>query len=553
MVSPMMASVPPSRSTRLRVASAPFRMFTTGLESDPFPIRGLMYSLVVHFLFALTTLAVPWGYWIPSRAHLAITQPITATHAVLLLPRLEPMGADGPASHFNAGGEQHALEESLVAKAMQGVVYNGPQLIVSNPPHPDNFVQTIRQPSIAELPKLPSPLPLPPMVQVAPAPSEISRPVVPVLTPAAQTARLSQEQPKIDPPRLPLAASSAADLPLGTARATVPTLAPKPALPDQSGSQTKSLLVINAFSDPELKPSAIPPGELHGAFTVSPAGSTSVGLAGGGTAQSGAPGMSNASLSGSSAYAENGASKSPAGSTVGTSVKAGVGPGIDGGQPKSASARSSSGAGNGARASGNGRGTGTAAGGGNSPFPMVMIQGGSGTNGKNTGAPSGSASADARPGYGITIVSSGASGGGFRDFGVFRNEASYTVYVDMGDAGVHGSWTMQYALDTHRAPGMADPPQRAHGALVPPYASTKSIPHYPQSPYRRRMGMAVVFGVIGPEGRFNDLRIMQSPDTGLNQSLLDSLREWVFRPAEMDGARVAVKVLLGVPVSSLPE
>lgn len=553
MVSPTMASVPPGRPTRLSAVTPPFRIFITCVEGDPLPVRGLMYSLALHFLFALTTFLVPWNYWMPSRAHLAIAQSVSPAHTVLLLPRLEPMGADGPAGRSKAGGEQNTLDESSTAKAIRGVVYSGPQLMVSNPTHPDNFVQTIRQPALPELPKLPSPLPLPPMVQVASAPSEVSRPVVPVLIAATQPARLSQQQAKIEPPKLPLAASSAADLPLGTARASVPTLAPKPVPPNQSGNQPKSLLVINAFSTSEAKPSAIPPGELHGAFTVSPVGTTSIGLAGGGTAQTGAPGLTSAAVSGTSAYAENGTSKSVGGVSKGTSVKPGIGAGTEGGRLGSAGARTLSAAGSGARLSGNGRGTGTAAGTGNSPFPLVMIQGGSaGGDGRGvTSAPT-SAASNSRPGYGLTIIASGASGGGFRDFGVFRNEASYTVYVDMGDIGVRGSWTMQYALDTHHTLGAADPPQRAHGVLVPPYASIKAIPRYPQQP-RHCSGTVVVSGVINPQGSFEQLRVMQSPDASLNQSLLDTLRTWVFHPAEVDGAKVAVKVLLGVPVSTLPE
>jgi hypothetical protein len=45
---------------------------------------------------------------------------------------------------------------------------------------------------------------------------------------------------------------------------------------------------------------------------------------------------------------------------------------------------------------------------------------------------------------------------------------------------------------------------------------------------------------------------MQGPDPDLDQLLLDSLRKWVFLPAEVDGAPVRVKVLLGVPVNSVP-
>lgn len=45
---------------------------------------------------------------------------------------------------------------------------------------------------------------------------------------------------------------------------------------------------------------------------------------------------------------------------------------------------------------------------------------------------------------------------------------------------------------------------------------------------------------------------MQSPEAGLNELLLEALKKWTFRPAEMDGGKVPVKVLLGVPVNSVP-
>jgi TonB family protein len=74
---------------------------------------------------------------------------------------------------------------------------------------------------------------------------------------------------------------------------------------------------------------------------------------------------------------------------------------------------------------------------------------------------------------------------------------------------------------------------------------------HPAVARRDREGMIVVFGVISSQGKFENLRIMQSPQPGLNQLLLDSLSKWAFRPAEIDGSHVRVKVLLGVPVNSV--
>ena len=123
----------------------------------------------------------------------------------------------------------------------------------------------------------------------------------------------------------------------------------------------------------------------------------------------------------------------------------------------------------------------------------------------------------------------------------------------MADVGAFGAnWTLQYALDSRPAANSStsDPPLR--GVLLPPYAKLKSIPRFPSDAARQgRGGMIVVSGVITTEGKFKDLQIMHSPDPGLNKPLLDSLGRWTFQSAEIDGRRVPVKVLLGVPVDSL--
>ena len=58
-------------------------------------------------------------------------------------------------------------------------------------------------------------------------------------------------------------------------------------------------------------------------------------------------------------------------------------------------------------------------------------------------------------------MASGASGGGFKDYGIFKNGVSYTVYLDMADAGLRGpNWAMQYGLDLRPSANSSDPPPR---------------------------------------------------------------------------------------------
>jgi hypothetical protein len=180
-----------------------------------------------------------------------------------------------------------------------------------------------------------------------------------------------------------------------------------------------------------------------------------------------------------------------------------------------------------------------------------VIQGGSGSGQRNIALAPASSPNNKQTSYGITIVANGASGGGFKDFGVFQNEAAYTVYIDMSDAGTRANWTLQYALDTHPAGVTAT---RSRSLLVPPYATSRLLPHFsPEVASRNHGSVIVVFGVINSHGKFEGLRVMQSPDVGFSRLLLDSLAQWTFRPAEMDGLAVPVKVLLGVPVNSVPQ
>jgi len=544
-------------------------MFTTGLESARMPARGLFYSLVAHLLFALATLAVPWNYWMPAEVHLE-TARSQVLEAPLLLPDLQPMGEGSPAhpSQNNGHGDRKksdAPAASAEAGAVQGVVYEGLQLIVSNPPHPDNYIQTIRQPDLPVTPKLPAPLPIPPMVSIAPVnpvlaapapqpePPHEARPVQAVITPPLS---LSQQLPKVDAPKLPLPASaensSLSAVATAPTPAAIPKLATPPAQPAVTPNGTHNILVVDALPNSNPPPSALPPGELTGTFTVSPNGSTSTGQAGGGTAPKGAPGIGSAAGAGNSSFAGSG-SKSAGGSGTANPALAGAGagagtgtvPGNAGGGKQTAGNGSGTGAGH-----GSGSGGSANAGSGTSPFPGIMIQGGSGS-----GRGSGREPAAAKPqtSYGMTIVASGASGGGFKDYGVFKDGVSYTVYLDMADAGLHGpNWTMQYGLDLRPSADPNDPPQ-AHGFLQPPYAISKSIPHFSAEAARRsRGGTIVVFGVINPKGKWEGLRIMQSPDPGVNQIVLNALANWTFKPAEMDGAPVPVKCLLGVVVNSVP-
>ena len=86
--------------------------------------------------------------------------------------------------------------------------------------------------------------------------------------------------------------------------------------------------------------------------------------------------------------------------------------------------------------------------------------------------------------------------------------------------------------------------------LVPPFPSTKERPEFPIELVRKYLRrLVVVYAVINTDGKLQDIAVKQTPDPLLNPAALAALEKWQFRPAEVNGEAVAVKALLGVPLS----
>ncbi len=98
-------------------------------------------------------------------------------------------------------------------------------------------------------------------------------------------------------------------------------------------------------------------------------------------------------------------------------------------------------------------------------------------------------------------------------------------------------------------PNSADDQGRSQQGLVLPFPVTKQNPDLPQdlvSRYLRQL--VIVFAVVNADGRMEQMSITETPDELLNQPVLDALRKWVFRPGELNGQPVAMKVLIGIPL-----
>lgn len=177
----------------------------------------------------------------------------------------------------------------------------------------------------------------------------------------------------------------------------------------------------------------------------------------------------------------------------------------------------------------------------------MTIQGGEGSSGGITisgGSKSPAARGD-EGSYGLTIVSTGNSGGGVGDFGVFNDETVFTVYLNPATSPDDPAppWSLQYAVLDTAGLALRD--------LLPPFAVKKPAPVWPTDLLTRYRGQQIaVYAVIDAEGRMQYLKVLQSPSARLSEGLVAVLEQWVFRPARMNGKPVAVKAVLGVTVPS---
>lgn len=195
---------------------------------------------------------------------------------------------------------------------------------------------------------------------------------------------------------------------------------------------------------------------------------------------------------------------------------------------------------------------------GDSPFAGITIVGGPGSTGSTPAATDQPEPPQARrplkTSYGVFIISTESSGGGLPSFGVFTDDQVYTVYLDMREAetDTEPPWTIEFALAQPAAATVevSENPEGSQQGLVLPFPVARKQPDLPAEILRRYPGtMAIVYAVVNTEGRMEQLSVKDSPDPGLNDALLAGLAEWTFRPALLDGQPVAMKALLGIPLT----
>ena len=384
--------------------------------------------------------------------------------------------------------------ESPPAAERSGFSYPGPQTIISDVPEPTNRILTVLQPAIQNPPILKPPLLLPNMLQLPPA-SAVPRLQIPMPIVKAPPAPVA--------PALPAPVVKPSPPPVEEQQLVVPEVK-VPAAPLKAVDVP--LLTLSPMPATRVQPAEVPAGEARGRFAISPEPNLA--------ANDSEPGIAKVPPS----------------------------------PPANANPVNKS-----------------------EPFSGITILGGSIANGNSAGNSSSiitlpaSDSSTARPGsgivslgpspppvtgsYGVTVVSTESSGGGLPNFGVFSDDTKYTVFLDMKTAanGTVQSWTLEFGVPRNVNSNGSN---GNHQGFVLPFPVVKEPPLLPVELVQRYLRrLVIVYGIISADGKMQQLAVKDSPDAGLNEAVLNGLGKWSFRPAQLDGQAVAVKVLIGIPLS----
>ncbi len=566
-----MATVPgvafrPNRSTR-------FAFTSTNLSGGYFPGWGLPCSVLVHQIpvilaIFLSTLPTPPPPSPPPPVSAPKSRPQIQW---MYFPKL-PTVSQAP---------QEVTAESQAAKpspapviATKGLVYPGPQAVVSDPPEPTNEIQTLIQPALKNAPILPPPLALPNLVRLADAglaPPPRPLPLVPKARAEEQPSpRPVPAPPVVKPePPAPISVSSVvvdASLPLKPAETpdlivspphpnvaankevkpepertsaeprknespavTAPPPQPsEPAVMPAGGSDLDTVVALTPIPSASDQPLKIPAGEARGRFAISPKPNLAA-------SETEAPStlgtVSKPAVVGIEAPAPAATVNAAVGDPpASVSISFGPGPGV----------KKASGAGTAVSASGSA---------GSNSFAGITITGGVDDT---LGAANTARRRPLQTSYGVSVISTESSGGGLSSFGLFSNHDIYTVYVDMRETenDPDPAWTLEVAVA--QEPGLPGNTAKniaaAHG-LVLPFPAAKKQPPFPPELVRKHLGkMIIVYAVINVRGKMEQMSVKQSPDPVLSEPVFAALSQWVFRPARRNGTPVAVEVLLGIPL-----
>jgi hypothetical protein len=387
--------------------------------------------------------------------------------------------------------------------------------VVSRPLHPDNFRQTIFQPSSppdlritteVKVPNIvlgkPSELPKAPLSSSDARPKEVNRQrtaeAAPSPSPTNTAASLMTFlEPSVPQPHLVLPSASGA-APTRNSGNAVPSGGADP-------GDTTALLAIGVDPSAPSLELGIPPGNRWGEFSIAPGG--------------GLPGSPGGTIIG--------AAGGTAGSGPGGDPSTGVSIGLEGGGGASVSSLerlSISETGKSAEPSGS-LGPGYAA----SlvyPVPVAVL-----------------------PRRNSLVVSAGPiGGGGLEVYRALHCGKIYTVFLAMPGK----NWTLQYCEQSKPA---ADAPD-ANGnstvihlqpGIVPPDAESRFDFRRLSVPPDKMGKMIVLKGTLLEDGTVNGLQIYQGVLPEMDEAARIAFGRWKFKPAMREGKPLVLQILVGIP------
>ncbi len=123
---------------------------------------------------------------------------------------------------------------------------------------------------------------------------------------------------------------------------------------------------------------------------------------------------------------------------------------------------------------------------------------------------------------------------------VFGPRKYYSLIMNMPNfTSVTGSWIIRFA----ELKGSED-----KTPLTAPVATTKVDPAYPADVLRDHVeGTVTLYAVIRADGSVDDIRVLDSVDSRLDETATRALARWHFRPGTKNGAPVALEAVVQVP------
>ncbi len=123
---------------------------------------------------------------------------------------------------------------------------------------------------------------------------------------------------------------------------------------------------------------------------------------------------------------------------------------------------------------------------------------------------------------------------------VFGSRRSYKLIMNMPNlTSTTGSWIIHFA---ELKPG------DEKVALSAPVATMKVDPAYPPDVLRDKIeGKVTLYAVIRVDGSVDDIRVLDSLDSRLDETAVRALARWHFRPGTRNGEPVALEAVVEVP------